>query len=405
MPISFGDVPVFDFHTHPVEKKPVSSLINRWLDVHSSVLQVDEDSGRKVRAIFERQYANLPYFQSLIRYISKKYDVAPTLESVDKVLTDQNDRGVMEHVRKVLQSENIEKIIIDISGLNHPPSPNPKLDQYPAGRYLFTMGTEPLLQPKAGQMDLEEAVSDVDLVLSTALRNGCVGFKTWMAYYRSLHIEEVSEEEVRNALKILKDTKVEINHRWGVELPVGATDETRKAIKQYQDYMWVHICEYASIKNVPVLIHTGGAMSPSIDMRNANPELLYSLFYNPRVRKAQTRIVMLHCGYPFHNVAAAIVSQFPNAFIDLSFFTGLRGVTEEVLRTFVELAPHDKILYGSDASTVPERLGWCACNIRESLSYVLSDFKERYGWPSETVSEIASKILNQNTKEVLRPSN
>jgi len=240
-------------------------------------------------------------------------------------------------------------------------------------------------------------------VLELALRNGCVGFKTWMAYYRPLHIEEVSDEEVSNALRILKEGKVEIKSRWGIELPIGVSDETRKAIKLYQDYMWVHVCEYASSRNVPTLIHTGGAMSPSIDLRNANPVLLYSLFYNPRVRKALTRVVMLHSGYPFHGTAAAIVSQFPNAFIDLSFFTGLRGVTEEVLKTFIELCPHNKILYGSDSSTVPERLGWCAYNIRESMAYVLKDFRERHGWSKETSNEIANKILNQNTKEVLKP--
>ncbi len=403
--MSLIDIPVFDFHTHPVESKPVSSLISRWLDVHSDVLQVDEDSRARTRKLLENDYKQLPYFQSLIRYIAGKYNIPATLESVDRAVNEQNESGVPEHVSRVMRSENIEKIIIDISGLNHPPSPAPKLDMYPDGSYFFTMGTEPLLQPKVGHTDLEDAISNVDSVLDTALQNGCVGFKTWMAYYRTLHMEEVSDLQANNALHILSNGTVEIQKRWGIDLPVGTDGATIKAIKNYQDYMWVHICEYAASKNVPVLIHTGGAMSPSIDMRNANPEYLYSLFYNPRIRKALPRVVMLHAGYPFHGVAAAIISQFPNAFVDLSFFTGLRGVTEEVLRTFVELAPHDKILYGSDASTVPERLGWCASNIRKSLNYVLTDFGERYCWSVETRNEVARKILNQNAKDVLKPPN
>jgi len=401
--MSFLEIPAFDFHTHPVENKPVSGLINRWLDIHSGIVQVDEDSGKKSRALLEKQYENLPYFQSLIRYIGKKYGVPPTLVEVDRAVTKENENGVAEHVKKIMRSENIEKIIIDVSGLNHPPSPTPHLPQYPDGGYLFTMGTEPLLQPKIGETDLEKAISNVESVLELALRNGCVGFKTWMAYYRTLHIDEVSDDEARAALRALKMGNVEVKTRWGIELPIGTTDETKRAIKLYQDYIWVHICEFASRKNVPVLMHTGGAMSPSIDLRNANPELLYSLFYNPRVRKALTRVVMLHTGYPFHGVAAAIISQFPNAFIDLSFFTGLRGVTEEVLRTFIELAPHDKILFGSDSSTVPERLGWCAYNIRESLFKVLSDFTDRYGWNADNKKEIARKILNTNAKDVLKP--
>lgn len=353
--------------------------------------------------MYERQYEKLPYFQSLVRYCAKRYGIPATLEAVNAAITEQNRNGLTAHIREVMESENIEKIIIDVSGLNHPPSPNPKLDFYPAGSYIFTMGTDPLLQPKIGMTDLEEATDQVDGVLKAALRNGCVGFKTWMAYYRPLHVEEVSEEEARRALRTIKEGRVEVKSRWGIELPTGLSEDTRKAIKDYQDYMVVHIAQFASESNVPLLIHTGGAMSPSIDMRNANPLLLYSLFYNPVVRKSLTRIVMLHSGYPFHEIAAAMVSEFPNAYVDLSFFTGLRGVTEKVLSSFIELCPHQKILYGSDSSTVPERLGWCATNIRESLAYVLTDFSDRYGWPKESSMEIASMILNQNAKDVLKP--
>jgi len=401
---SFDDIPALDFHTHPLESKPVSGLVNRWLDVHSSLIQVDEQSESRARSMYEIQYEKLPYFQSLVRYVARKYNVPNTLEAVNRAIIEQNASGLTAHIKHVMQSDNIERIVVDISGLNHPPSPNPKLDFYPKGSYVFTMGTEPWLQPRVGVTDLEESTARTDKVLNEALRNGCVGFKTWMAYYRALDIEEVSEEQARRAMRTIKGGKIEVKKRWGVDLPVGLNEDAQKAIKDYQDYMTVHVAKFASESNVPLLIHTGGAMSPSIDMRNANPLLLYSLFYNPVVRKHLPRVVMLHTGYPFHEVVAAIVSEFPNAYVDLSFFTGLRGVTEKVLHSFIELVPHQKILYGSDSSTVPERLGWCASNIRESLAHVLSEFRERYGWPAESSNEIALKILNQNAKDVLRPS-
>lgn len=404
MTTPFDEIPTMDFHTHPLEAKPVSGLINRWLDVHSSVVRVDDASQARARSMYEKQYTKLPYFQSLIRYCAKRYRIPETLEAVNSAVEARNEKGLTAHIREVMESESIEKIIIDISGLNHPPSPNPKLDFYPAGSYSFTMGTEPWLQPRVGETDLEEATARVDGILNEALRNGCVGFKTWMAYYRPLHIGEVSEEQARIALRTIKEGKVETKKRWGIELPNGLTEETVKAIKDYQDYMVVHIAKFSSESNVPLLIHTGGAMSPSIDMRNANPLLLYSLFYNPIVRKELTRIVMLHTGYPFHEIAAAIASEFPNAYVDLSFFTGLRGVTEKVLFSLVELVPHQKIIYGSDSSTVPERLGWCASNVRESLAYVLSQFRDKYSWSSDSLKEIAHMILNQNAREVLKPS-
>ena len=195
-------------------------------------------------------------------------------------------------------------------------------------------------------------------LLATVASDSRPGWRT-----TELFTSKKSPKSVQDVAAHHQGRKTEVKNRWGIDLPDGLVKTPKRAIKDYQDYMIVHVAQFASEKDVPLLVHTGGAMSPSIDMRNANPLSLFSLFYNPVVRKNLPRIVMLHTGYPFHEIAAAIVSEFPNAFIDLSFFTGLRGVTEKVLRSFIELVPHQKILYGSDSSTVPERLGWCATNI------------------------------------------
>jgi hypothetical protein len=45
---------------------------------------------------------------------------------------------------------------------------------------------------------------------------------------------------------------------------------------------------------------------------------------------------------------------------------------EEILRTFLGLAPSEKILHGSDWS-VPETLGYCAYNARHVMAKILRD--------------------------------
>jgi hypothetical protein len=400
--MSIDDIAAFDFHSHVVENRSISELKRRWIDSHSSVLATDEKNREKIAELFDRQYRHQPMFEGLKQYVSDLYGVGRTVEEIDLAISENSKEGTKKSIRRIMEKENIEKIVVDVSGLNHPPSPNPKLEQYPEGAFLWTMGTDLWLQPKSEIKDIEEAQEEIDRILREALRNGCVGFKTWMAYYRCLDIENVSLEEAKLALSELKQSELGTKRLWGIDIPIGRDQHSQRAIKRFQDFMFIHLCEFAADSNVPILIHTGGVMSPAIDLRKANPIQLYSLFYNPRILKRLPKIVMLHAGYPFHNVTAGIAGQFPNAFVDLSFSTGVRTAIDQVLSTFIGVVPPEKILYGSDASTVTERLGYCANNLRKALSSLREINKDRFGYQTDSFNEVARMILNENSRDLLK---
>jgi hypothetical protein len=57
--------------------------------------------------------------------------------------------------------------------------------------------------------------------------------------------------------------------------------------------------------------------------------------------RAGTRFVLIHTGYPSHQVVAAMIGQFSNVYTDVSFYSKYPGVLEEVYRALLALAPSD----------------------------------------------------------------
>jgi len=99
---------------------------------------------------------------------------------------------------------------------------------------------------------------------------------------------------------------------------------------------------------------------------------------------------------------AAFLSQFPNVYADVSFYSNFPGTLEEILRTFLGLAPSEKVMHGSDSGSVPETIGYCADNVRRTLSKVLSDYRAHYGWTDGDCERMARNVLSENARRVYR---
>ncbi len=129
---------------------------------------------------------------------------------------------------------------------------------------------------------------------------------------------------------------------------------------------------------------------------------LRHVFLDDEVKRVETQFLLIHTGYPYHHFVAAMLSQFPNVYTDLSFYSKFPGVLEETLRAFLSLAPSQKVMHGSDSNNVPEEIGYCAWNVRHVLAKILDDFHRNYGWTEEDCSEIANNVLHRNAKRLLR---
>ena len=151
---------------------------------------------------------------------------------------------------------------------------------------------------------------------------------------------------------------------------------------------------------MPVLIHIASALHPALTPEYNNPIGLYSVLANEQIREAGTTFIILHTGYPLHHQVATILSQFPNVYADVSFFSQYPAILEEALRTFLQLAPPQKVMHGSDSNSMVEVMAYSAYNTKRILSKVLNDFTKDYEWTEAQCLSTARMVLSENAKRI-----
>jgi predicted TIM-barrel fold metal-dependent hydrolase len=166
-----------------------------------------------------------------------------------------------------------------------------------------------------------------------------------------------------------------------------------------EDFLFRHIYVKAGRLERPIIIHSAVALHPALRIDFNDPRPLYAVFTDPDIQQARTRFVLIHAGYPTPDVVAAFISQFPNVYTDVSFYSKYPGALLEVYRSLLALGPSNKIMHGSDANTVPEELGYCAWNSRAVLAKVLTEYKESFGWTQADITKMAENILHRTARE------
>jgi predicted TIM-barrel fold metal-dependent hydrolase len=336
--------------------------------------------------------------------MARVYGVPPTLEGFDSVVSKHigSDAAFARYVTSILDRERVTAVVFEARG----PDPVHPRTHIPAGRFVWTYELIHLVHPewaqKNGITSVEEAVDRQGKILETAVANGCVGFKSAAAYYRPLGLGKVDARAADAALtKLLQATPA---GHVAQNAPFYTEPALDDALRTYQDYIYKRMFTKAGELERPVIIHTAVALHPALRFEFNNPLALYDVFQDDEIRKAATQFVLIHTGYPNHDVVAAMLSQFPNVYADMSFYAKFPGVLEETYRAFLALAPSEKIMHGSDSNNVPEEIGYCASNTRRVLARILNDYRTYYGWTQADVRKMADNVMHRNARRVFRIS-
>ena len=253
---------------------------------------------------------------------------------------------------------------------------------------------------KKAATSVQDVLAQLDKTMETAVTNRCVAFKNAAAYYRTLGFDKVTRQDAETAFKTLMATTPAGHVAQGA--PYYKDAAVNAALKTYQDFLFKHIYVKAGELDRPIVIHTAVALHPALRFEYNNPLALYDVFQDDEVRKAATRFVFFHTGYPSHHAVASMISQFPNVFVDMSFYAKFPGVLEETYRAFLGLAPSEKVMHGSDSNNVPEEIGYCASNSRRVLARVLHDYNTYYGWTQADITKIADNVMHKNARRLFR---
>jgi len=246
---------------------------------------------------------------------------------------------------------------------------------------LETMAEE-LLAGTSSLSTLEEAfVAAVD----DAPRQGVVSYKTIIAYRCGLAVERHPREAVEAAYRAEK-ARIDGGGR-------------RIAAKPLLDtLLWLALERIARLE-MPVQVHCGFGDS-DLHLVYANPAWLRPVLEHPPFRGA--RVVLLHC-WPFVHEAAWLAGVYANVYLDLSLtvpFVSHGGA--DAFAQALEHAPVTKVLYASDAFSIPELFWLGARHGRLALAAALDRIRQAGYLEPREMPEVAERILSRNAREVYR---
>ncbi|MCL4519012.1 MAG: amidohydrolase [Thaumarchaeota archaeon] len=341
---------------------------------------------------YEDSYA--PYYTSFIQYMSKTYGCPASRDAVDSTLKTLYEKGLTDHIRNVLDRE---KISLVQCAAQYPQAEELPLERSKWAFYMDYLVNFTWAEEKS---EIETFDQVIDYVLSeadNAIQRGCTSFKNALGYTRNLDIEPVSYDDAREAfVELWKEMPFHFNVR---KAPEFSNNRMRYNLKRVQDYLLKQLLIKCGKSRLSFQFHTGGGLS-STDIRNCNPLLLYGIFYDKEVLESGVKFVLLHASVPYIGYAAIAANSFPHVYVDVSWPVRTE-IIDEALRTILSQVSPTKILYGSDANTLPDRLGLSASAFRRQLAVALREFQQS-GFSDEYCMDAAEKILNGNAKQLMK---
>jgi hypothetical protein len=303
-------------------------------------------------------------------------------ESADAIAEARAARAgdYADYVRSLFADARIATVFVD-NGWPQPPIDVVTMrDQLAPTRVEVVFRIEPLLERLAdGEEPLAAVESAFEEGLRTAVEEGYRGFKSIIAYRSGLAIRRRERAEAQRAVDA---------HRRG----------ERDALGPFRERLFVRTLELARELDVPLHVHCGIGDN-DIRMRSSMPRCLFELLTDPALRHA--KVVLIHGGYPWLQEGAFLANVLPNVFVDVSLACPATGgaLRENLLRV-LELAPFNKILYGSDGLTIPE-IAWVSAHlIRRALGETLSGLVDRGYISQRRALDAGRAILWWNAHEL-----
>jgi predicted TIM-barrel fold metal-dependent hydrolase len=212
------------------------------------------------------------------------------------------------------------------------------------------------------KLDTFEQFTDAYVATVEQARSiGHVGLKSIIAYRTGLAIREWSEAEVKQTWS-------------GVKERARRDGRVRLADKPLNDYLVLRALEVCEQQALPMQFHTGLGDN-DLDMWYANPLHMRPLFESGRYQHVP--FVLLHASYPYVRELGYLASLYSNVWMDVGLAIPFATIDiPSVWRQALSLTPFSKILFSTDAYSLPD-IFWLAARWgRRGLSTILDECVE-----------------------------
>lgn len=209
-----------------------------------------------------------------------------------------------------------------------------------------------------------------------------IAIKSVIAYFTGLEV---------------KITPIEIVEKSYNEFLANPSD--RVAEKFVRDYCFLVACDICHELGIPLQIHTGLGDSPDCNLLKGNPFLLYDVLNLPKVR--ETKIMLIHGSYPYLEELGMLLNHYTNVFADISSLCPYASIAaEDKLLKLFELAPLNKVCFGTDGAGIPEHAWFGAVYLKRVLADALNSLVERGHISYEFAEKSARNILTDNASRI-----
>ncbi|MEZ4865769.1 MAG: amidohydrolase family protein [Caldilineaceae bacterium] len=323
------------------------------------------------------------FFRWAIKEMAALFDCAPTPDAVMAARTAITPNALAQ---RMFQDANITTLLLDYgfqSSANY---------TYEELRTQLPCRVEPILRLEtlAQALILEYERFDQMLdayvaAVENARATGHVSLKSIAAYRTGLNIQPAAKAE---AQAIFTGLKEEARQRGAVRL----------AHKPLNDYLVLRALEIGEAQALPIQFHTGFGDN-DLDMLLANPFHLRPLLESGNYNNVP--FVLLHAAYPYVRELGYLAAVYPNVWLDVGL--AIPYITLEIpnlWRQVLGLTPTSKVLFSTDAYSIPE-IFWLAARWgRRGLAQVLDETVTLGALTETEAVDAAEQILHRNATQL-----
>ncbi|HUG38058.1 MAG TPA: amidohydrolase family protein [Candidatus Limnocylindrales bacterium] len=369
MALDLSATPILDHHCH--------SLLRGGIGGGTEYARFFTESGHaEMRA---RHASQTIFFRWGLKALAGYFGCAPTAEAVVEARSSVAADALAV---RMLADAGITALVLDHGYLS--------ADTYTVDelRARLACPVAPILRLETLAQDLilrhdtfDEVMDAFEAAVAGARGAGYVALKSIIAYRTGLAVRETSAAEAASAFA-------------GVKAQARRDGRLRLACKPLNDHLLLRALDLAARESLPVQIHTGFG-DEDVDLLGANPLHLRPLLASERYTRVP--FVLLHAGYPYVRELSYLAAVHPNVHMDLGLAVPyLAADIPALFRQALSLAPTSKLLFSTDAYSIPE-IFWLAARWgRWGLGVALDELVAVGALGHEEALAIAADILGGN---------
>lgn len=387
--IDVSHLPAIDVHCHPF-LNPGEMTVEAFVDAFSFsgggipfMLEGGLPDNQATIDEVQSVRRNAVYHRYAIRQLAKVLDCEPKLETVVAARNDATRSGYTDYVSKLYNACGLTGLVTDFG------YPQPAVDVAAFKTEMFAdvvpiFRIEPLIVDLlAAPIGWAEFKRRYDETITDVVQNqGFRGLKSVIAYRTGLDVSPLSRS---------------------ADQGLQALDAIRRgtggnAMKKLRDHLLCRALEICMDLDIPMQIHTGMG-DYEVNLVKCRPGLLMDLLRFPTFRAC--RVLLVHTGYPYHAEAGYMANMLPRVYCDVSEGIPFAAhAAERIYLETLEMAPLNKVCFGTDSYTMPE-IGFVGTTLgKQALGRALQRLVDEDFLDEAEAQEAGRWILAENAQRL-----